>query len=146
MRQRIADARQLLENVEETRSQVARLRRSVRLLEEKCTGNITRYGRRGTPEGVGPEELWTKLCDRREKLTRQEGLLRDQEQVLAQWIDQLPRPRWRMVMRCRYLDGMSMTEIADELTRSTGREFSIHQVYRLHSAALSAAAELWVQS
>ena len=51
-----------------------------------------------------------------------------------------------MVLRCRYLDGMSMQEIADELTRVTGRSFSVYQIYRLHSAALGAAEDLWLPS
>ena len=146
MRQRFADARQRLEQVEEQRSQVARLRRSVRLLEEKCTSTTTRYGTRNGSDGMGREELLAKLCDRREYLKQQETALQESEQRISQWIDQLPRPRWRMVLRCRYLDGMSMQEIADELTRVTGRSFSVYQIYRLHSAALGAAEDLWLPS
>jgi len=146
MHQRFADARQRLEQVEEQRSQVARLRRSVRLLEEKCTAATSRYGIRNGSDGVGREELWAKLCDRRDCLKQQEAALQESEQRISQWIDRLPRPRWRMVLRCRYLDGMSMQEIADELTRVTGRSFSVYQIYRLHSAALGAAEDLWIVS
>ena len=146
MRQRYVDARRLLENIEEQRSQVARLRRSVLSLEEKCTAATSRYGRKIASESVTQEELWTKLCDRRDSLKRQETNLQETERLLLQWIDQLPRPRWRMVLRCRYLDGMSMQEIADELSQATGRSFSVYQIYRLHSAALKAAEELWIAS
>lgn len=146
MHQRFSDARQWLEQMEEQRSQVARLRRSVRLLEEKCTAATARYGNRSGSESMGREELWAKLCDRRDCLKRQEAALQESEQRICQWIDQLPRPRWRMVLRCRYLDGMSMQEIADELTRVTGRSFSVYQIYRLHSAALGAAEALWLPS
>ena len=146
MRQKFVDARRLLENVEEQRSQVARLRRSVRQLEEKCTGATARYGWKTTSEGTSQEELWAKLCDRREALKRQEANLQETERLMVQWIEQLPRPRWRMVLRCRYLDGMSMQEITEELSRATGRSFSVYQIYRLHSAALAAAEELWVVS
>lgn len=146
MRQRYVDARKLLDSIEEQRSQVSRLRRSVRSLEEKCTSATSRYGLRTSSESVTQEELWSKLCDRRDALKRQEENLRESERLITQWIDQVPKPRWRMVLRCRYLDGMSMQEIADELTQATGRSFSVYQIYRLHSAALKAAEELWIVS
>jgi len=146
VRKVFVDARKLLENVEEQRSQVARLQRSVRLLEEKCTAMTSRYGPKIGADGMTREELVVKLCDRRELLKRQQANLAETERLITQWIDQLPRPRWRMVLRCRYLDGMSMQEIADELTRCAGRSFSVYQVYRLHSAALNAAKELWILS
>ena len=135
--------RRVLESVEETRSQVARLRRSVRFLEAKCTSGTSRYGIRGAGDTAGPEAMWTRLCDQREKLNQQEKKLADLERLLSRWIDQLPRPRWRMVLRCRYLDGLALQEVAEELTRATGREFSMHQVYRLHREALGAAEALW---
>ena len=146
MRQKLVDARRLLESVEEQRSQVARLRRSIQQLEEKCTGGTARYGWKTASDGTSREELLAKLCDRRDDLKRQEANLQEAERLIVQWIDQLPRPRWRMVLRYRYLDGMSMQEITEELSQATGRDFSIYQIYRLHSAALAAAEELWVAS
>ena len=84
-----------------------------------------------------------QLCDRRSELEAQERQLKAQEARISGWIDLLPRPRWRMVLRCRYLDGMELPEVAQELTRATGREFSVHQIYRLHRDALQAAERLW---
>ena len=144
MEQRFCSARMALEEIEEIRSQVARLRRGVERLQAKCTGTSRSYGyRTGGGDGRGPEATMSQLCDRRSELEAQERQLKEQEARISGWIDLLPRPRWRMVLRCRYLDGMELPEVAQELTRATGREFSVHQVYRLHREALQAAEKLW---
>jgi len=143
MEQKYADIRKTLESVEEARCQAARLRRSVAYLQEKCTAATVHYGIKTKSGGQGPEELWMKLTDEKEKLQHQEDYVLRQQTLLEQRIGQLPKPRWRMVLRCHYLDGMSLPEVAEELSRATGREFSVHQVYRLHRQALGAAEKLW---
>ena len=144
MEQRICSARLALEEIEEMRSQVARLRRGVEHLQAKCTGTTRGYGyRTGGGDGRGREEIMSQLCDRRSELEQWERRLREREDEVTGWIDLLPRPRWRMVLRCRYLDGMELPEVAQELTKATGREFSVHQVYRLHREALQAAEKIW---
>ena len=144
MEQRICSARLALEEIEEMRSQVARLRRGVEHLQAKCTGTTRGYGyRTGGGDGRGREEIRSQLCDRRSELETQEQQLQEQESKVSGWIDLLPRPRWRMVLRCRYLDGMELPEVAQELSKATGREFSMSQIYRLHRDALLAADRLW---
>ena len=144
MQKKYLRSRETLEAVEEIRSEVARMRRGVERLQAKCTGATRSYGfRTGGGDGRGPEEMMSQLCDRRSELEQWERRLREREDEVTGWIDLLPRPRWRMVLRCRYLDGMELPEVAQELTRATGREFSVHQVYRLHREALQAAEKLW---
>lgn len=143
MEQKFADVRKTLESVEEAKSQVARLQRSVAYLQEKCTAGTAFYGVKGKSGGQGPEELWMKLSDEKEKLRHQEHYVWEQQTLLEQRIEQLPKARWRMVLRCHYLDGMSLPEVAEELSRATGREFSVYQIYRLHRQALGAAEKLW---
>ena len=136
-------ARQALEGIEEARSQVGRLRRSVKTLQSKCTGTVSRPGHSiGSHHSAHPE-MWDALADQKTLLEKKEQQLQALEQKMDHWIDLLPRPRWRMVLRCHYLDGLDLSEVAQELTRSTGREFSAHQVYRFHRMALEAADKLW---
>ena len=136
-------ARQALESIEEARSQVGRLRRSVKALQNKCTGSVSRMGSSiGSQHSTHPE-MWDALADRKTLLEEKERQLQALEQRMDHWIDLLPRPRWRMVLRCHYLDGLELSEVAQELTRSTGREFTPHQVYRFHRMALDAADKLW---
>lgn len=144
MELKFADVRKALESVEEARSQAARLRRSVAYLQEKCIASTGRYGiRTSSGGGQGPEDLWIQLTEEKERLQMQERQVRQQEKLLEDWIERLPKPRWRMVLRYHYLDGMALSEVAEELTQATGREFSIYQIYRLHRQALSAAERMW---
>ena len=144
MSHRYMHVRQQLEALEELGSEVARLRRGVHHLESRCmSAGISRYGFAVTGDNREKEELWARLCDQRTALTEKEAHYREQEELVRVWIDQLPRPRWRMVLRCRYLEGMPMAEIPEVLTEATGRSFSISQIYRLHAQALSAAEKLW---
>ena len=142
MERKLSDVRLLLETLEETRSQVSRLRRGVRYLEEKCTGQTSRYGIRSGADGSGREEMLIQLCDRRTELARKEQELAELEKQMEEWIDRVPRPRWRMVLRCRYLDGMDLTDVAEELSTATGHSFSMNQIYRLHRQALESADRL----
>ena len=144
MEQIFSEIRQAQEAVEEGRSQVARLRRDVRYWESRCTSATgSRYGVKVSGGGPVRGGAWDELCERKDALARQERAVAEQEQTLSQWIDSLPKPRWRMVLRARYLDGMPLGEVAEEQTKATGREFSTSQVYRLHREALKAAEELW---
>ena len=136
-------ARRELEKLEAQRIRLARLRRNVELLQTKCTGTTGRYGLRINGSPAEKSELWDELADRRQDLEDQQRLVQEREDMLEQWIDLLPKPRWRMVLRCRYLDGMELPDVARELEEVTGREISMHQVYRLHSAALHAADRIW---
>ena len=139
-------ARQALEALEEARSQVGRLRRTVKMLQARCTGMVRSYDRSGSSRHSTHQDLWDVLADQQTLLEQKEQQLRELEQKLESWIDLLPRPRWRMVLRYHYLDGLELSEVARELTRATGREFSSHQVYRFHRLALEAADALWPRS
>ena len=139
-------ARQMLEAIEEQRAQVGRLRRNVRMLENKCSGRVSRYGATGGSAKDPHPELWDTLADEQLRLRQKEQYLSELEKQVDSWIDLLPRPRWRMVLRCHYLDGMELSELARVLSKDTGRDFSNHQIYRFHRQALEAAEEIWPMS
>jgi len=143
METKLTTARQRLQSVEEARSQVGRLRRSVNALQNKCTGTVSKPGSSFTSRHSTHPELWDQLADQKTLLLEKEQQLQHLEQQLDTWIDLLPKPRWRMVLRYHYLDGLELSEIAREMTRSTGREFSSHQIYRFHRLALDAADKIW---
>lgn len=136
-------SRDALEAVEENRIQVARLRREVKYLEGRCTSTTAGYGLKTGSGGNGPAESWAVLADRRKALEALEAELNVQEQQVGQWIELLPKARWRMLLRCRYLNGMDLHDVAEALEQATGRPFNMNQVYRLHRQALDAAEELW---
>lgn len=143
MEPRQTRARKVLEELEETRLQVGRLRYTVKLLQNKCSCGVTNYDMRINKFFPGHQESWDILSDQKTLLQQKEQQLARLEQQLESWIDLLPKPRWRMVLRYHYLDGMNLADVAQEMSRSTGREFSMHQVYRFHRVALEAAEKLW---
>ena len=61
---------------------------------------------------------------------------------MARWIGQLPNARWRLVLQCKYLQGMDLLDIMEEMSRAAGYPFTINQVYRYHSKALEALEKL----
>ena len=143
MIEKTTPAKRALQSVEEVRSQVGRLRRSVKAMESRCGPAVSHWNGSGGKTVAGPNALMEALLNQQMLLDQEEKRLQKLEATIEQWINLLPHPRWRMVLRCYYLDGMELGEIARELTRSTGREFSTSQVYRFHRKALEAADRMW---
>ena len=142
METRQKSARDILKAVAEVKSQAIRLGQRIELLENKCTNITARYG--GRAGGVQDHnELWTILSDERARLAGQLRLVMAMERQISGWIDLLPREPWRMVLRLRYLDGLSFQEVTDAMSQAAGRPYSTAQIYRFHRQALDAADQLW---
>lgn len=136
-------SRETLEAVEERRLQVAHLQRECKYLENRCTSATRSYTAKIGGTGDPHKVLWDELADKRSLLQLHRQALEREETTVSQWIELLPNPRWRMLLRCRYLEGMDLQDVLEELERATGRSFSMNQIYRLHSRALDAAEALW---
>lgn len=143
MERKYLRSRSALESVEEGRIQLARLRREVRYLEGRCTAATASYDPKTGSGTQGPADSWAVLADRRKELEDLEAAQSAREQQVCGWIELLPKARWRMLLRARYLDGMDLRDVADTLEQATGRDITMHQVYRLHRQALDAAEEIW---
>lgn len=143
MELRQKSAKETLQAVAEMKSQIARLCARIELLEAKCTKVTTRYG--GKAGTLDHNELWNVLSDERSRLSEQLRLVLSMERQLSEWIDRLPRERWRMVLRLRYLDGLSFPEVTGEMSQAFGRSYSSAQIYRFHKDALAAADRIWFQ-
>ena len=140
------NARKALQSVEEQRAEVGRLRRVVKRLHSASKSTTSRLGSGGGRPTYGRQEVWDVLVDQSLQLEREEKKLRELEDRLEDWIELLPKHRWRMVLRCHYFDGLPLSEVAVELSKSTGRNFTAAQIYRLHGQALMAAENLWPMS
>lgn len=143
MRTTELQARRMLENLEARRLEVGRLRRSVKMQEGQCTRSTMRYGSVGGQGRSIHSQAWDNLADSRTVLQEKEKQLRELEQQLDGLINLLPRPRWRAVLRGRYIDGLHFAEVQQELESSTGRPFTMDQIYNLHRQALMAAEKVW---
>ena len=142
MTRRYQAVRSKLESVEEGRLQMACLRREIRYLEDRCTGTIQSYAERSGGSGSVHPELWDRLADKKASLMEQEREQQLREEEVALWISRLPNARWRLVLQCKYLQGMDLLDIMEEMGRAAGYPFTINQVYRYHSKALEALEKL----
>ena len=137
-------AQALLESLSEVRSQTTRLARRIEYLESKCTNVTARYTLRTGSGGGDTTDVWCQLSDERERLAAQLQKLLALYRQVEQWIDLLPNPGWRMVLRYRYLDGLTLPQTAEAVRQAMGkRSCSDSQIYRLHKEALEAANRLW---
>lgn len=135
-------AKQVLQAVAETKSQIARLSQRIEFLEIKCTNITARYGGKSST-ALTCNELWSILSDERVRLAEQLRLVLAMERQVSEWIDLLPRESWRMVLRLRYLDGLSFQEVTEAMSQAAKRPYSAAQIYRFHHQALEAADCLW---
>ena len=142
MERKYMHARRELEAVEEGRLQLARLHREVQHLENQCTSVTQRYTDRTGSSREVHNVLWDQLADKRQLLLLQQHVQEQREQEVLQWIELLPNPRWKLLLRCRYLEGMDLQDILQTLEEATGRPFTMNQVYRIHSQALGAVEKL----
>lgn len=140
---KMTPAKEVLLSVEELRCQVGRLRRSVKSLQTRCGAVVSSWGTASPERSKGPDDLLTILADQKDLLAAEERRLKELEAQVDAWIGLLPLPRWRMVLRSHYLDGLDFGQIAEEMSQCAGREFSMNQIYRFHRLALKAAGELW---
>ena len=138
-------AKYLLQELEELKCQVAHMQRRVIYLENHCTRTTSRYSRTAYSGSRGPGDALAQLADQKSELEKLKQQLKLQQQKLEQWLHLLPKPRWRMVLRYHYLDGLELNEVADMMSQATGHNFTMHQIYRLHAQALQAADKLWPQ-
>lgn len=134
---------QLLDSMVEAKSRIARLSRRVELLKTKC-GALTAKLTVKTGGGRDDmEDTWCQLAEERERLAQQLRLLLALERQVEQRIDRLPKDRWRMVLRYRYLDGMTFPCIAFQLKADAGLECTDGRLHQIHRQAMEELERQW---
>lgn len=134
---------QLLDGMEEAKSQIARLGRKIEYLKTRCASLTSGFEVQVRGGESGLEDVWCQLAEERARLTQQLRLVLALERQVERLIDGLPKDRWRMILRYRYLDGMTFPQIAYQLKRDTGREISEVRLHRIHRQALDYAEAHW---
>jgi len=85
----------------------------------------------------GPQETWDLLAEEKTRLRRAQAEAVRQEALVESFLARLPDPRWREVLRLRYLSGKSLAEAASFMS------YSYSSARRLSAGAMRAAAALW---
>ena len=136
-------ARDYLNSVLEARMEAKRLQHKVAQLEAQATKTTTIIT--GMPRGGNADRdavlaaLADVTSDYSEKIVKAERL----EKEVNEFIDSLPTRDCRMLLRLRYLEGMSWRKVLSTL-KAHGIHLSERQMYRLHGTALNEAREGYV--
>ena len=123
--------------------EMKRLQHKVSQLEAQATKTTTILT--GMPRGGNADRdavlaaLADVTSDYREKIVRAERL----EREVNEFIDSLPTRDCRMLLRLRYIEGMSWKKVLSTLN-AHGIHLSERQMYRLHGTALNEARERYV--
>ena len=119
-----------------------RCARRVRELESACTRMTARAG---TAPGGGTcahEDAWIALAEAREEAHARMRAALTRYREVELFLDKLPTREVRAVMRRRYLEGLSWTEVGRACARD-GVYYAERQIYRLHAQGVREARSLW---
>lgn len=135
------DVKYFLESAGEALAECKRIQRRVERLSLRCEKLVQQEGL--VQPGEKLQELWELLEEERvreiEAVRNEMALYREVEE----FINALPDPTSRTILRRRYLDGeTTWVRICFRLERD-GVYYSERQVYRLYTAAVKAAQSIW---
>ena len=136
--------REFLRSGLEARLEVRRHQRRTAELESRCARLVAQMTGMPAGGGAGLEATWAALADERQEEQRLvEEELRKYHEV-ERFIARLSDPARRTILRLRYLEGLSWTQIHRRVCQE-GLYYSERQIFRLHGAALKEARELWAE-
>jgi len=82
------------------------------------------------------------LKQRMEQLRKQHSLLMESEKKVGELLDRIPDELQRTILRLRYLQLLSWSEINDKLEEKNVY-YSARHIYNIHEQALETARQLW---
>jgi len=82
------------------------------------------------------------LKQRMEQLRKQHSLLMESEKKVGELLDLIPDELQRTILRLRYLQLLSWSEINDKLEEKNVY-YSARHIYNIHEQALETARQLW---
>ncbi len=136
--------REFLNSVRYARVEYSRLSERIKALEQRCMSLTASLS--GMPGGdADAQAMWAALADESAKLYPQLRQAQEAEQEVDAFIDTLPNPSHRLVLKLRYVDVRGWEDVIQHLTRG-GLAYSARQVYRIHGEALEVARALWSET
>ena len=129
---------EFLQSAREAKVEVRRLSDRVEELESQATKMTASY--KAVPGGSGSQggsPIWDLLISERQRLEKSLAEAQATERNVEEFINTLPDPKHRQVLKLRFLEGMNLERIAPRI----GYESA--QTGRISAAAMRAAAEEW---
>ena len=134
--------RDFLNSVRYTRIEYNRLSDRIKALETQCMSITATLSAVPGGGNADAERLWAALADESAKLYPKLREIQQCEREVEQFISKLPDSAHRIVLKLRYLDGLSWEHVIGQMTRG-GLYYSDRQIYRIHGEALEVARRLW---
>lgn len=128
-----------LESVQEARLEERRMSERIEELESRARKITPAYAQNagGGGESGGPQSLWALLADERSQLELRHRRACEREIAVERFIQLIPGPNQRMVLRLRYLDGKRLEDAAGVM------HYSYDWTRRTSAGAMKAARKLW---
>lgn len=136
------EVRLWLESYRELKDNVNRLSQKHARLLAQATRTTTQY--RDMPGGGDgdKEKLLAALADDADELFTLMTRARERMRELEEFIDCIPTPICRIILRHRYIEGLSWVQMQFALQKS-GYFYERTHIFRLHGDALKEARTLW---
>lgn len=129
--------REFLNSYWELRKEHRRLERKIEELESQCQSVTAKYSALPGGGGGNGNSAWDALVEARERAGAALTKTLYREADIEQFINSLPEPRYRVLLKYRYLELLNWEPIAKKMN------YSERQLRRLHGRALQAARKLW---
>ena len=136
------EVRVWLESYRELRDNVSRLNQKYLSMMAQATRVTTQY--RDMPGGgdSDKEKLLAALADEAGDILALRDKAHERMLELEEFIDNIPTPICRIILRHRYLEGLSWVQMQFALQKS-GYYYERTHIFRLHGDALKEARALW---
>lgn len=129
--------REFLDSYWELRKEHRRLERKIEELESQCQSVTAKYSPLPGGGGGNGNSAWDALVEARERAGTKLAETLYKEADIEQFINSLPEPQHRMLLKYRYLELLKWEPIAEKMN------YCRRQVDRIHGDALQAARKLW---
>ncbi len=137
--------REFLNSVRYARVEYSRLSERIKALESRCTSITASMSAMPNGGSADAQALWAALADESAKLYPELRRAQEAEREVNEFIDALPNPAHRLVLKLRYVDVRGWEDVIQHLTQG-GLAYSARQVYRIHGEALEVARALWSET
>lgn len=141
-RQMNDECRAWLESYQELRSEADRQWRKHMRLRDQATQITARLSLVPGGGGGDKEKLLAALADAAEEALQKQQAALDRQQEIERFIDCIPTPVCRQILRLRYVDLCTWREVEKRL-KKTGTYYEERQIFNLHGKALREARTIW---
>lgn len=142
MRRQTDECRAWLESYGELRAEADRLWNKHRRLRDQATKITSRLSLVPGGGGGDKEKLLASLADASGEAVRMEQEALDRAEEIERFIESLPTPESRIILRLRYLERLKWTDLSRKISR-LGFVYSENHIYKLHGRALNEARAMW---